>query len=70
VALLASMSIDCTVNTFYTTLGQSEIVYCMNLSELKTIVCDAPSLDKILILKEEFKIPLLKNIVVISNELP
>lgn len=69
VTLLAAMSINATVNTFYTTLGQSEIVYCLNMSELSTLVIDKNSLTKVLILKEEFKIPLLKNLILLDSNL-
>ena len=61
VANFASQRIDCTIVTLYSTLGQEALVFCINQTEIQSVVCDSKPLDLILDLKIDFKIPLLKN---------
>ena len=61
------MKIDCTVVTFYSTLGPEALVYCANQTEITTMVCDSKPFDLILDMKIDFKIPILKNCIALFD---
>ena len=67
IAFLGAFSINCSVVTFYTTLNSDELTYSLNMTEIKTLICDKQSASKIIALKQDFKIPCLKNLILFDE---
>jgi len=56
------MKIGGSIVTLYSTLGEEALVYCLNQTELTTVACDSKPFDIIVQAKQDFKIPIMKNI--------